>query len=351
MPEALETSQQHRRLVLKALLWLTVGGGLVFGAVNVGREMWLLAGLEIIYALFALSLLRIVDTTPHLRMWTLIYLFPFFALMTFALVLPRTSFTVFAWIQTVPIICYLLLGLRGGLWMSLGFLSLGVVAFNYRYMTDDSWLNIMVAANVGLSSAAILLFSHIYERSRVANEARLLELASTDTLTGLANRMKLAEVFQRERSHALRDNNPLSLIILDLDHFKHVNDQFGHEGGDRALRHIAQLLPQRLRDTDLFCRLGGEEFAVLLPGADLAQAAERANKLRELLAEHPPQIAEASQVMTFSAGVATLGEDGQSLDSLMVIADRRMYEAKGGGRNQVVAAGQQYHLAPMSSGR
>jgi predicted neutral ceramidase superfamily lipid hydrolase len=110
MPEVLETSQQHRRLVLKALLWLTVWGGLVFGAVNVGREMWLLAGLEIIYAVFALGLLRIVDTTPHLRMWTLIYLFPFFALMTFALVLPRTSFTVFAWIQTVPIICYLLPG-------------------------------------------------------------------------------------------------------------------------------------------------------------------------------------------------------------------------------------------------
>lgn len=349
MPEALETSDQHRRLVFKALLWLTVGGGLIFGTVNVGREMWLLAGLEVAYGLFALTLLRIVDSTTRLRMWTLIYLFPFFALMTFALLLPRTSFTVFAWIQTVPIICYLLLGLPLSFWMSLGFLSLGVAAFNYRYMTDDSWLNLMVAANVGLSSAAVLLFSHIYERSRVANEARLLELASTDTLTGLANRMKLGEVFQRERSHALRDNTPLSLIILDLDHFKRVNDQFGHEGGDRALRHLAHLLPQRLRDTDLFCRLGGEEFALLLPGADLPQAADRANSLRALLAENPPQIAETVQPMTFSAGVATLGEDGQSLDSLLIIADRRMYEAKGGGRNQVVAAGQQYHLAPLPS--
>ncbi|WP_022961657.1 GGDEF domain-containing protein [Halopseudomonas pelagia] len=351
MAQMLGSSQQHRRLVFKALLWFTVGGGLLFGAVNFGRGVWVLAGLEITYALFALGLLRIADTTPHLRMWTLLYLFPFFALMTFALLLPSTSFTVFAWIQAIPIICYLLLGLRGGFWMSLGFLSMGVAAFNYRYMVDDSWLNAMVAANVGLSSAAIMMFSHIYERSRVANEARLLELASTDTLTGLANRMKLAEVFQRERSHALRDNNPLSLIILDLDHFKQVNDQFGHGGGDRALRHLAQLLPQRLRDTDLLCRLGGEEFAILLPGADLGQAAERANDLRELLVAQPPDIEGRTQVMTFSAGVATLGEDGQSLDSLLSTADRRMYEAKGGGRNQVVAAGQQYHLAPMSFGR
>lgn len=351
MTQVLESNQQHRRSVLKALLWFTVGGGLFFGVGNLGREVWVLAWAEIAYALFALGLLRIVDTTPHLRGWTLAYLFPFFALMTFALLLPVTSFTVFAWLQTIPIICYLLLGLRGGFWMSLGFLGLGVLAFNYRYMTNDSWLDLMVAANVGLSSAAIMMFSHIYERSRVANEARLLELASTDTLTGLANRMKLAEMFQRERSRALRDNSPLSLIILDLDHFKQINDQYGHGGGDRALVHLAQLLPQRLRDTDLFCRLGGEEFAIMLPGADLAQAASRANDLRELLVAQPPDIQGSSQVMTFSAGVATLGEDGQSLDSLLSTADRRMYEAKGGGRNQVVAAGQQYHLAPMSLGR
>lgn len=345
MAEVLESSQQHRRLVLKALLWFTLVGGVLFGSINIARGLWLLAGLEAAYALLAVGLLRIVGTTPHLRAWTLVYLFPFFAIMIYAVLLPRSSFTVFAWVQTIPIICYLLLGLRGGFWMSILFISLGVAAFNYRYMTADSWLNAMVAANVGLSSAAILVFSHIYERSRLENERRLLELASTDVLTGLANRMKLGEVFQRERSHALRDNGPLSLIILDLDHFKRVNDQFGHAGGDRALCHLAELLPQQLRDTDLMCRLGGEEFAILMPGADLAQAAERANDLRALLAAHPLRMGDSHKVMTFSAGVASLGEDGQDLDSLLQIADRRMYEAKGGGRNQVVAAGQQYDLA------
>lgn len=95
----------------------------------------------------------------------------------------------------------------------------------------------------------------------------------------------------------------------------------------------------------MLCRMGGEEFAILLPGAALDQAAELANGLRRHLAAHPLNIESSQQIMTFSAGVATLGEDGQTLDELMQTADRRMYEAKGAGRDQVVAAGQQYSLS------
>jgi diguanylate cyclase (GGDEF)-like protein len=344
MIEGLESSQQHKRLVLKALLWTTVAGGVVFASLNIGRGIWLLAAGEGFFVVFALLVLRIVDRTTHFTLVTVAYLIPFFSLMVLALLLPRTSFTVFAWIQMIPIICYLLLGLRGGFWMSVVFISLGVAAFSYRYSDEESLLSVMMLANIWISSAAIMMFSHIYERSRLTNEARLIELASTDNLTGLANRMKLSEVLERERSHALRDNKPLSLVMLDVDFFKRVNDQFGHNGGDRALCHLAEVLSSRLRDTDLLCRLGGEEFAVLLPGATLEQAAELANDLRRHLAAHPLDIESTQQIMTFSAGVATLGEDGQSLDELMQTADRRMYEAKGAGRDQVVAAGQQYPL-------
>lgn len=348
MSEVAYTSQKHRVQVLKALLWITLIGGGFFAALNLGRQIWLLAALEIGYALFALFMLCIVDRTRHLQTWTLVFLLPFFAIMAFAVLLPRTSLTVFAWLQAIPIICYLLLGLRLGFWMSLSFLSVGILAFSYRFMGEDPLLIMAILANVALSSMAIMLFSHIYERSRVDNERRLIELASTDTLTGLANRMKLAEVFARERSHALRDNTPLSLIVLDLDHFKQINDQFGHDGGDQALRYLSDLLREGLRETDLVCRLGGEEFAILMPGADLANTVERANLLREQLSQSPLSINGSSHAMTFSAGVASLGEDGQSLDQLLLIADRRMYEAKGGGRNQVVAAGQQYSLSSVS---
>lgn len=345
MSEGLESSLQHRRLVLKAMLWITVAGGSLFAALNIGRELWVLAIGECVFVILALCVLRIVDRTQHLLGVTIAFLVPFFSLMVYAMLLPRTSFTVFAWVQTIPIICYLLLGLRGGFWMSLVFLTLGVLAFGIRFAEQESLLSTMMLANVAISSMSIMLFSHIYERSRVKNEARLIELASTDSLTGLANRMKLAEVLERERSHALRDNKPLSLVMLDVDYFKRINDQFGHDAGDRALRHLAAVIAGRLRDTDLLCRLGGEEFAILLPGAALDQAAELANDLRAHLRNSPLDAGSRPLLMTFSAGVATLGEDGQSLDQLMQTADRRMYEAKAAGRDQVVAAGQQYPLS------
>lgn len=338
MSEQLETNQQHRRMVLKALLWTTVIGGLFFSTVNVLRGIWLLAALEVVYVFFSIYMLRIVDRTPHLRAWTLAYLLPFFSIMMVSLLLPKSSFAVFAWIQTIPIICFLLLGLRLGFAIALVFVSIGLLAFNYRYMSDDYLLNVAVIANVSLASLAMILFSYIYERSRRDNEQRLLELATTDNLTGLANRMKLAEIFKRECANARRNATALSLLFLDVDHFKQINDQHGHDTGDQALRHLAEVLSQRLRDTDLFCRLGGEEFAVLLPNSDLDQAMSIAEILRARLATAPLQVGTTCLRMTLSAGVASLGDDGQGLDDLLLAADRRTYAAKRGGRNRVVAS-------------
>jgi diguanylate cyclase (GGDEF)-like protein len=181
-----------------------------------------------------------------------------------------------------------------------------------------------------------MIFAHIYERSRLLNEQRLTDQATTDSLTGLPNRLKLAEVFERERAHAQRNGTPLSLVFVDIDHFKQINDRFGHEVGDRALVHFATVLAQRLRVTDLFCRLGGEEFAVLLPGSKATQAREIAESLRERLAAQPLAVDETTLHMTLSAGVACFGVDGQSLDELMLAADRRTYAAKRAGRNRVI---------------
>ncbi len=170
MPKQLEQNQSHRRSVLRALLWLTFVFGLIFAGLNSYRGMYLLAGLEVAYAFFALSLQRVVPTTRHLVAWTVAYLVPFFCMMVFALLLPKTSFTVFAWIQTIPIISYLLLGQRGGLWMSLIFVTAAVIAFNVRYMTGENSMDALIATNLAFSSFAVMLFSHIYERSRTSNE-------------------------------------------------------------------------------------------------------------------------------------------------------------------------------------
>ncbi|MDN5514962.1 GGDEF domain-containing protein [Ectopseudomonas composti] len=343
MPGYFAKTEQHRRLVLKALLWITMIGGLFFSVVNLMHDNWLLAGLEIGYAGVSLYLLTIIDKTSNLQLLTAIYLLPFFSIMIVALAQTTTSFAVFAWIQTIPIICYLLLGLRLGMYGSILFVGIGLFVFSRRFSSDEILQNVEIIANLGLASLAVMIFAHIYERSRILNEKRLTEQATTDALTGLPNRLKLAEVFERERAHALRNGTPLSLVFIDIDHFKQINDRFGHEVGDRALAHFAKVLAQRLRINDLFCRLGGEEFAVLLSGSKTAQARDIAESLRERLAAEPLVVDDSTLHMTLSAGVACFGVDGQSLDELMQAADRRTYAAKRAGRNRVIT---QENMAP-----
>jgi diguanylate cyclase (GGDEF)-like protein len=339
MPGYFAKTEQHRRLVLKALLWITMIGGLFFSVVNLMHDNWLLAGLEIGYAGVSLYLLTIIDKTSNLQLLTAIYLLPFFSIMIVALAQTTTSFAVFAWIQTIPIICYLLLGLRLGMYGSILFVGIGLFVFSRRFSSDEILQNVEIIANLGLASLAVMIFAHIYERSRILNEKRLTEQATTDALTGLPNRLKLAEVFERERAHALRNGTPLSLVFIDIDHFKQINDRFGHEVGDRALAHFAKVLAQRLRINDLFCRLGGEEFAVLLSGSKTAQARD----IAERLAAEPLVVDDSTLHMTLSAGVACFGVDGQSLDELMQAADRRTYAAKRAGRNRVIT---QENMAP-----
>ena len=348
MPDHFAKNEQHRRLVLKALLWITLVGGLFFFVVNLLRDNWLLATLEIGYAGVSLYMLMIIDRTRNLQLLTTIYLLPFFSIMIVALSRPHTTFAVFAWIQTIPIICYMLLGLRLGLYGSILFVGIGLFTFNQRLPAEQQLVNAVILANLGLASLAVMIFAHIYERSRVLNEKRLIEQATTDALTGLANRMKLSEVFERERAHALRNDTALSLVFVDIDHFKQINDRFGHEVGDRALEHFAASLSQRLRVSDLLCRLGGEEFAVLLPGSNAHQAQEIAEDLRARLVQNPMPLADATLPMTLSAGIAELGSDGQTLDDLLLAADRRTYAAKRAGRNQVIAWDEAPQAAPQA---
>ena len=173
MPGYFAKNEQHRRLVLRALLWITLGGGLFFSVVNLLHENWLLAGLEIAYAGVSLYLLSILERTRYLQLLTAIYLLPFFCIMIVALAQTHTTFAVFAWIQTIPIICYLLLGLRLGLYVSVLFVSIGLFAFSRRYSSEALLQRVEIIANIGLASLAVMIFAHIYEHSRLRNEQRL----------------------------------------------------------------------------------------------------------------------------------------------------------------------------------
>jgi len=161
--------------------------------------------------------------------------------------------------------------------------------------------------------------------------ARLEDLSFKDALTDVYNRRYFMVRFEEETRRQARFAEPVSLVLLDLDHFKHVNDRFGHRTGDEALREVARILLKHSRNFTVVTRFGGDEFAVLLVNTPKAGALTYASRIREVIAGH--EFPHGS--VTVSLGVASLPEDAAVGDDLVVAADRALYEAKRLGRNRV----------------
>jgi diguanylate cyclase (GGDEF)-like protein len=164
---------------------------------------------------------------------------------------------------------------------------------------------------------------------------QLSRLAMLDPLTGVFNRRTFEERAQHVIAAAARDGRPLSLLAVDIDHFKDVNDEFGHAGGDEALRLVVALMRETLAEGQILSRIGGEEFAVLLPGADEDEARATAERLRRHLENSPVDVEGRELNLKISAGVATLGTGTETLAILLRAADRALYAAKRAGRNRV----------------
>lgn len=163
---------------------------------------------------------------------------------------------------------------------------------------------------------------------------RFQHAARIDDLTGLFNRRRFDEVLERQWHRARSDDVPLSLVFIDIDHFKRINDEHGHLVGDQVLRTVARLIQDGIRPVDLAARFGGEEFAVLMLGIKLAEAREIAERLRRDIAGHAVQNDAGELRMTISVGVAELLPE-ESIAQLLGTADEAMYAAKNAGRNRV----------------
>jgi len=194
----------------------------------------------------------------------------------------------------------------------------------------DSILNLAATAaeEVSLALANLNLRETLHEQS------------IRDPLTGLYNRRFLEDSLIRELARAKRKTQPLSIILLDIDHFKRINDTFGHGAGDIVLRRLGLLLQAFVRESDVACRVGGEEFSLLLPEGPLPIATQRAEDIRKAVAElalkHEDQDLGA---VTVSLGVATFPEHGTTAEAIIRAADQVLYAAKRKGRNRVVSAG------------
>ncbi len=171
---------------------------------------------------------------------------------------------------------------------------------------------------------------------RKITEEKLQLLATTDELTGLWNRRYFIKCLGDELKRMKRHNHPFSLLMVDIDYFKTVNDIFGHNTGDLSLQYLSGLMRNRLREVDLVARLGGEEFGIILPDTDLDSAQAVAENLRKIIAETPFFHDGDTINLTVSIGVTECKPDTASVEELLKLADKALYSAKNEGRNRIV---------------
>ncbi len=169
----------------------------------------------------------------------------------------------------------------------------------------------------------------------IIDELELRIQASTDSLTGVMSRRAFNEQADREMARANRYGSPLSCALIDADHFKSINDTYGHGVGDLALKHLAAICNKELRVSDCIGRIGGEEFSILLPETDMSMAMEVAERLRKAIASTPLDAGGTRIKLTASIGVAEYSQSMRSFDGLLSNADFAMYDAKNSGRNRV----------------
>lgn len=208
--------------------------------------------------------------------------------------------------------------------------------------------------NDGTLSGRVVVAHDITERKQAENDAndmneilwgkieeveslqtQLREQAIRDPLTGLFNRRFFSESLEKEIAQAIRDNAPLSFIILDIDYFKKINDTYGHKCGDFILQTFAKFLSNNVRTADLLCRFGGEEFVILMPNASTESAYERAEVLRTQFEEMNINFENQKIKSTFSAGIATFPTHSGSSETVLSLADQALYQSKANGRNRV----------------
>jgi diguanylate cyclase (GGDEF)-like protein len=200
-----------------------------------------------------------------------------------------------------------------------------------RQLAGGSWIEVRVAPID--DDGCVAVCRDITEPRRLQQQLELR--ATTDGLTGVLNRAQFFHLARAALSHARRHHQPLSLMVLDVDRFKRVNDTHGQAAGDAALCHVARVCREHLREGDHFGRIGGEEFAVVLPMADALGAAQAAEKLRALIAAAPVPSGGGALRLTASFGVAEWSGPEETIEHLAGRADALLYEAKRSGRNQV----------------
>ena len=335
-PDSLEQDLDHQRAVLKVMMSLAVPAGIMFSLINYYRGYPVLAFGELLFSVVSILMIPRLSKIKRPRLVVACFTIPIFAIVSYAIFLPAASVTMFAWVYVLPVIAYSALGEKHGLYLSTAFyLSVGV-QYVLRFGDNEVYQDPAAVLNVVVCSLSIWGFVHAYEKSRNMSQAKLANLAVTDPLTGLNNRLGLESIFERRKEISDEEGLAMGLIMVDLDLFKLINDTYGHDRGDEVLKRVAQSLKQSVREEDVVFRMGGEEFCLVVPRMGRQQLLNTAEAIRERVQSISFEFNGERVVVTCSVGAVIMGEQFDNLEGMLVEADRRLYRAKENGRNQVV---------------
>ena len=328
--------QEDSRAMLR-LIYLSTGMTIGFFALLQGLNgNLLLALVEVLGAMLLVAGAHKLGTVRNLTPWIYLYLLPTYSFLIYIIIMPEASVSAFVWVYMIPLMAYLLLGKTAGFVVTIPFAILAIASYLIKHPEQFQGAGLIDMGNAVLCGLLIILFVHVYEARRAAAQRLLRELAETDGLTGVANRSSFQRMLDDSLALSGRNSEPLVLVLLDLDHFKAVNDRWGHEAGDRALQHVCACIDSRLRKTDLLARLGGEEFAILLRCTANVEARPLVEELRAQIEAHPLNYNEQQIPLSATFGLAEWPLDGADADQLYRCADQRLYQGKHRGRNQLV---------------
>lgn len=330
---SLANPNRHKHRLLKAVLLIIFVASLVIGSINLlWFQAYSIGTLNYIsMALCALIWLYYQHTQNLLVAVWLVSGAVMFNLASFIVLAQGGGYSLI-WLTVLPPLVFFLLGKRAGSWVTALFYSAALLYF-YTQMPHLPPQQLSTAAFLNIAEVLLVLFLifRFYEGSRSEAFAELARISTIDKLTGIYNRAKLDDMLEQHMELMGRSEQPLSIMLLDLDHFKVVNDQFGHLQGDKVLQEVTKVIKRAIRKTDQFGRWGGEEFMLICPNTNAENAAFLAEKLRVAVQDYDWQLA---LPITMSIGITEITERQSSVQALQA-ADKALYLAKNNGRNRV----------------
>ncbi len=334
-----ENSDYRRIVILNVLLSLMVIILTIYPIINFIYDEYLLAFIELGGLLLAISVLIFFKATHKIVLTSYLCEISFLFVLTVILVVEKNQEYIFMWSLLVPAISYFILGRISGTIITIGYLAFIIVFMSLNIGNNSGLEPVHYFSNIIGSYIAVSVIIRYFEFSRMDTlgelrkiNADLRALSETDKLTGIYNRLKLDDVLEEEIGKAEISKKPLSVIMIDIDDFKLINDRYGHLVGDSVLTQAAYVLKKDLDVDQVIGRWGGEEFLIICPHTDIERATDLAFTLRKMIESIP---FDGKIRFTISLGISSWIK-GDTIETLIKKADQALYSAKNRGKNQAI---------------